>query len=285
MKIKRWRERYEIHRFFIVSFLISLLVGFYFDAKPLLAEYYQLKDQEKILSSQLKEKEQLLREASLKQFQIEEPALIKKSLLDQLVQVAAEKGCEIYSLQTQIKNNENLSSSQSEVVNKPLLIKMHLRSDFVSFYRFVKGLMQRGLPVELNHFSLKGEHSRIKLLLQFSAFPWSFAVKAPSYSSGKMLTSSCCVRDPFLEAPLSQSEVIRNKQNYFHELDLEQLRYVGYIADAGRVGALILLPDGRSDIIYTGGALGKTWRLSAIHLRSLTLIDKQNKVVELQRGD
>lgn len=264
------------HRFFIGPLLVILVLGFYFDLKTRLDEFHEVTNQETELSLQLEEKEQALRQAgSLSSRLLSLRAgKIKKPLLDQLLEAAVSNHCSLTGLQTEFKNGESAPArpQATPLTASRLLIQMRLHSDYAGFYQFIETLLRQGLPLQLDRFSLKDQGERLEVQLQFSAFPWAYWLAAPSQWTPVLPRLFCCARDPFRDAPLPPPE---QESSYLNSLDgpaLKQLRYVGYVAQDGKSGALLLLPDGRGYDIYPGSRLGKeAWRVVSVDENKVVL--------------
>lgn len=270
MKVEQFLNLYQRHHFFIAPLVVVLVLGFFFDLKPVLNEWSKLQMEKNNLSQQLKDKEQALRQAALLSQQLQVPSTVKnkKPLFNHLIQLANQNFCELDSFQAEPQNKENASNAV-----QGLRIKMQLRGDFLHFYHFLAALLHQGLPLQVDHFILQTEGENISMSIQFMAFP--------ALGQGiSQSTLACCRRDPFRDLRMRREENAAITDGVSQQFTPDELRYVGFFSEAGKTAALVMLPDGQSYDIYSGSRLGKgPWRVLKINATYLTFFDEEKKTV------
>jgi hypothetical protein len=262
---------YERCRFFITPFFLACALGFYADLNALIDEFYDSREQTKNLSLHLEEKEGAFQKVSALAAQLKPGSLRKenKPLRAQLIELANARGCKLINLRTEFKALESPIKGSQDLYygGKRLFIVLNLEGDFLAFYHFLEELMRLDLPLRLELFDLKTQNDRLSMVLQFSAFP-GVPEALPKITRTPVF---CCERDPFRE-PTNFSARYGVKQDQLQAFPLEELRYVGYLAEKGREVALLLLPNGQIDEAYPGSQLGKEgWFLRRLDSKTLFL--------------
>lgn len=261
-------------RRFGMAFLALLIVGVCVDTKPLYDQWYEVLRKKNELTSLSLEKQKALNQVQSVANMIKRSTLnhLQPPLLDQIVQAVWLSHCELNSMQTEKGRSENQNVSSS------FILKMTLHGEFISFVGLLELLAHYGLPLSLNSYVLNLQGESLEIAVEFTVYPLAFWAGARPNLDVVTPHKKCCNRDPFQDA-LSVADLISVDRS-MHDIMLEQMRYVGYLAQPGKSAGLILLPNGGIFDVYPGSWIGnKNWRVLRVDAAMLTLVDLRKNII------
>jgi len=261
------------HRFCIAPFLLLLMSGFYMYLQPVYEQQHDLLNQEESLMAQLIEKEKMANQAEQLSARFKSVPVGAPPLLEQILERAALNHLRVVSMETKATENSDKDSL--------FLIKSDFLGDFHGFLSFLNAVYQLEISVSPHQCLVKRQGNMLMITMHYTAFPWMSGMSGMRGVDKKRASVLGPLRDPFQEDLSSLTKNMTLPDDLSH-ISLEQLRYIGYLSQGNKTGALLLLPDGSVQIIYSGSFVGKErWHVLSIHPRFLVLQAQNQKITKL----
>lgn len=270
MKSAFLRKRLEQHRSFIVSFILLCFLGCYVDLQPLGEQLYDIWAQQEILRFQLEEKEQAVAHMALASTPFARVHTSTTPGLRFLLQQAQLNRLAVGRVDAEKMPEEDKNSTAPHQGQK---IKAVFQGSFADCYRFLEELYRQRSPFLLNQVALKQQPGALVLSLQVTAFLHVLeedGTTSASHQSVALLQ----VRDPFQEGegyPVAEEEQLT-------ALRLEQLHYVGFLAQGEYRSGLLLSSNGVVIEAQLGTWLEKKkWKIIQIDPQAVILASADGK--------
>jgi len=240
---------------FIYAVLISLIIifwGFYRDLQPKLHELGLLQNKVVLLKSRMDYLQKTFAHNSISKQRLLSPPQQNSSpemVLTAILNTAALNGLVVQSTK--------IGMLGSDKNNQTLPVYLSFLSDFNHFMLFVQALASQHYPIMINHFLLKlAEQNQISIelnLIIFSRTTHFLAEKNLFITKSNFFNPFCLTENtsglPIIN-PISDSERLQ-------KWPLLQLKMIGYLQEAHRLAAIVLLPDGALVDVVAGSKIGK----------------------------
>lgn len=242
-----------------IALIAALVCGVYFDIKPLIIEFMNVRSNHERVQAQLRrEHEWIQRKAILtsdvakltlsmeKYYRASSASEMMMELLTKMWQVCAANGLAIQSM-------EPLPWKTTAAMDT-LEVHVIALGKFPQFVNFFMSLAESSLPFILNDFSLQLEASGLmRMEMKLGALYIASSKKAVNLVSTPLKQA----RDPFVDAGGEiLTDRVEDLSSYLHSVSWRQLRVVGYLHEGPVSWGLVMLPNGRTIAIAKNTHIG-----------------------------